>query len=116
MPEGIGYDRGDGMLDDLSVQQLQDPGTDGKLYHEDSGHMSKEDLKKADKVFDTLFPTGSDSQSELGEGLGSEMQETALKSLSSARAKRKQATKALLKAKSVSGTKAAQMSLKAAQK
>merc|ERR1711966_453644 len=117
MPEGLSYDSNDGMLDDLSVQQLQDPGTDGELFHGDSNHMSKEDLQKAGKVFDTLFPAeGDDSDSELGEGLGAEMQDTALKSLSNARAKRKQATKALLKAKSVAGTKAAQKALKAAKK
>merc|ERR1712054_440164 len=94
----------DGILDDLSVDRIQDPGLDGSVFHQDEKHMAPEDMARASKVFDVLF--GTDDEPSLGESAGNSAQAVA----------RKQATKALLKAKSSSATKKAEKALKRADK
>merc|ERR1711966_56149 len=58
----------DGTLDDLGLDEIQDPNLDGELYHGDSNHMSSTDVKDAAKVFDVLYP--SDDDGDLGESDG----------------------------------------------
>merc|ERR1711935_324710 len=61
----------DGVLDDISVDELQDPDMSGDMYHQDGDHMSKADVQQASQVFDVLFPTehGEDRQRhEIPEG------------------------------------------------
>merc|ERR1711988_1972698 len=90
----------DGLLDDLSVDEVDDSRMGDSLYHEDDSHMDKADIKRARKVFDVLFGSGHDSQ-QLGESAGVM---AAKKALSKARKVRRKATKAT----SVKATKKAQ--------
>merc|ERR1719199_289775 len=113
--EGVSHGGDDDLLDDLSVEQLRDQGTDGYVFHADVDHMSKDDIHTASDVFDTLYGTDSDSGDELGESAESQAHEEALKSLQAAKKAERKATKKLLKAKSVEGTKAAKKELKKAK-
>merc|ERR1712216_179664 len=105
---GVGRDSAtldDGILDDLSVERIEDPSTDGSVFHEDEEHMAPEDVARAGKLFDVLF--GKDKEPRLGESAEDSARVSAEKALSSARKARKKATKALLKAKSSAATKKA---------
>merc|ERR1712167_565758 len=79
------------VIDDLGIDAMADPGQDGELIHEDSAHMSKQDVRQASEVFDALYPTEEDG--DLGEGasIGNPLED--------ARKARKAATKNLLAAK-----------------
>merc|ERR1711988_928842 len=107
----------DTLLADLSVDQFQDPDMDGEIFHSDTAHMSKEDVDRASKVYDILFPS-HDGATDLGESTETwtESLAEAEKGLNSARKQRRQATKKLLSAKSVAATKKAQKQLKLANK
>merc|ERR1711968_212133 len=95
------------VIDDLGIDAMADPGQDGELIHEDSAHMSKQDVRQASEVFDTLYPTEEDG--DLGEGasIGNPLED--------ARKARKAATKNLLAAKGESATKKAESALKKAE-
>merc|ERR1711871_1493136 len=95
------------VIDDLGIDAMADPGQDGELIHEDSAHMSEQDVRQASDVFDTLYPTEEDG--DLGEGasIGNPLED--------ARKARKAATKNLLAAKGESATKEAESALKKAE-
>merc|ERR1711871_792984 len=95
------------VIDDLGIDAMADPGQDGELIHEDSAHMSKQDVRQASEVFDALYPTDEDG--DLGEGasIGNPLED--------ARKARKAATKNLLAAKGASATKKAESALKKAE-
>merc|ERR1711871_750333 len=95
------------VIDDLGIDAMADPGQDGELIHEDSAHMSEQDVRQASDVFDTLYPTEEDG--DLGEGasIGNPLED--------ARKARKAATKNLLAAKGASATKKAESALKKAE-
>merc|ERR1711907_10894 len=95
------------VIDDLGIDAMADPGQDGELIHEDSAHMSKQDVQQASEVFDALYPTDEDG--DLGEGasIGNPLED--------ARKARKAATKNLLAAKGASATKKAESALKKAE-
>merc|ERR1712167_10800 len=95
------------VIDDLGIDAMADPGQDGELIHEDSAHMSKQDVRQASEVFDALYPTEEDG--DLGEGasIGNPLED--------ARKARKAATKNLLAAKGESATKKAESALKKAE-
>merc|ERR1711871_1046531 len=95
------------VIDDLGIDAMADPGQDGELIHEDSAHMSEQDVRQASDVFDTLYPTEEDG--DLGEGasIGNPLED--------ARKARKAATKNLLAAKGESATKKAESALKKAE-
>merc|ERR1711907_216896 len=105
----------DGILDDFSVERLQEPGMDGSIYHEDDRHMAPEDVDRARKVYDVLFGT-ENNDAQLGEGADETAHAVAEKKLSKARKARKAATKALLKAKTSAATKKAEKALKKVRK
>merc|ERR1711871_445291 len=88
------------VIDDLGIDAMADPGQDGELIHEDSAHMSKQDVRQASEVFDALYPTDEDG--DLGEGasIGNPLED--------ARKARKAATKNLLAAKGASATNKAE--------
>merc|ERR1711968_378687 len=95
------------VIDDLGIDAMADPGQDGELIHEDSAHMSKQDVRQASEVFDTLYPTEEDG--DLGEGasIGNPLED--------ARKARKAATKNLLAAKGESATKKAEQAVEGAK-
>merc|ERR1711939_1140787 len=104
----------DGVLDDLSVEDVQDPDGNGQLYHQDTDHMAPEDVQQASKVFDVLFP--SYSYGDLGESDNAQATVGAAKeNLDEARKARSEATKTLLAAKGGAATKQAEKQLKKAE-
>merc|ERR1711907_90860 len=81
---------------------------DDDVFHSDGGHMDQEDISRASKVYDVLFPV-NDETGDLGESTetGTGALAAAQRGLNNARAERRKATKALLGAKSVAATKKA---------
>merc|ERR1711966_15193 len=105
----------DGVLDDIGVSEMQDPNTEGDMYHHDADHMSSEDIQHASKVFDVLFPT--DDTDDLGESESSQVYNGKEKeSLDEARKARSEATKEVLKAKGAAATKKAEEDPKKAER
>merc|ERR1712100_672349 len=99
----------DNVIDDLGVDALGSPDTDGMLVHEDSEHMSKADVKQASEVYDTLFPTEEDGDLGESDSIGEE------NPLETARAARKQATKTLLAATGEDATRKAEAAVESAK-
>merc|ERR1711871_700081 len=105
----------DGVLDDIGVSEMEDPNTEGEMYHQGAEHMSSEDMQHASKVFDVLFPT--DDADDLGESESSQVHSGKEKeSLDEARKARSEATKEVLKAKGAAATKKAEEDLKKAER